>query len=374
MNRRSAIGFTAAIVIAATSVLTAADKVATAVGKSGLQEGTPDIKFAGPMTFGPDGVLFVADTQQAAIFALDTGDKSGDPSAVKIEVNNVTEAVAGLLGVKPQDVMINDMVVNPASGNVYLAVSRGRGPDAAPVLLKVDGSGKLSEVSLKKIGFAKAAIPNAPAAGGEGRQNKRAQSITDLAYVDGHVFIAGLSNEEFSSNLRSVSYPFQKVENGAGVEIYHGAHGKYETASPIRTFVPYVINGESHLLAAYTCTPLVKFRVSDLKADGKAKGTTIAELGNRNQPLDMVVYKKDGKSYLLIANTSRGVMKVTTENIDKQEGITSPIRDGGKAGLTYETITDWKNVVQLDRLNESNAVVLITNEAGSASLKTIALP
>lgn len=374
MKLRSAVGFVAAIAIAATSVLTAADKVATAVGKSGLQEGTPDIKFAGPMTFGPDGVLFVADTQQAAIFALDTGDKSGDPSGVKIEVANVTEAVAGLLGVKPQDVMINDMVVNPASGNVYLSVSRGRGPDATPVVLKVDGSGKFSEVSLKKIGFAKATIPNAPAPGGEGRNNKRSMSITDLAYVDGHVFIAGLSNEEFSSNLRSVSYPFQKVESGAGVEIFHGAHGRYETGSPVRTFVPYVINGESHLLAAYTCTPLVKFRVSDLKSAAKAKGTTIAELGNRNNPLDMVVYKKDGKDYILIANTARGVMKVTTDNIADQKPITEPVGGGGKAGLTYETVTEWKNVVQLDRLNDTSAVVLITNEGGNTSLKTIALP
>ncbi len=41
-------------------------------------------------------------------------------------------------------------------------------------------------------------------------------------------------------------------------------------------------------------------------------GTTIAELGNRNRPTDMIVYSKDGKDYLLIANTSRGVMKVPT--------------------------------------------------------------
>jgi hypothetical protein len=36
-------------------------------------------------------------------------------------------------------------------------------------------------------------------------------------------------------------------------------------------------------------------------------GTTIAELGNRNRPTDMIVYRKGGKDYLLIANTSRGV-------------------------------------------------------------------
>jgi hypothetical protein len=350
--------------IAATAGVRAAEK-------SALKEGTPDIKFAGPMTFGPDGVLFVADTKQAAIFALDTGDKSGDPSGTKIEVNNIKESIAGMLGSSPQETIINDMAVNPASGNVYLSVSRGTGPDAAPVIIKVDGKGKPSEVSLKKIPFAKAEIPNAPAPGGEGRNNKRAQSITDLAYVDGHIFIAGLSNEEFASNLRSVSYPFQKVEGGSSVEIYHGAHGAFETRSPIRTFVPYLINGESHLLAAYTCTPLVKFRVADLKPGEKVKGTTIAELGNRNNPLDMVVYKKDGKEYLLVANTSRGVMKVNTENAAKQQGITNKI--DGTAGLKYETIADWKGVQQLDRLNDNNVVLLI-EDAGGVSLKTMALP
>jgi hypothetical protein len=368
MIRRSMFHFASAIAIAA-AIPFCSPNISAAPNSEG-----PDIKFAGPMTFGPDGVLFVADTQQAAIFALDTGDKSGDPSGVKIEADKLTEKVAGLLGVMPKEVLINDMAVNPASGNVYLSVSRGSGPDAAPVVIKVDTNGKLSEVSLKKIAFTKATLPNAPAPGGEGRQNKRAQSITDLAYVDGHVFIAGLSNEEFASNLRSVGYPFQKVDTGASVEIYHGAHGAFETRSPVRAFVPYMINGESHLLAAYTCTPLVKFRVSDLKPGAKAKGTTIAELGNRNSPLDMVVYKKEGKEYLLIANTARGVMKVTTENVAKQEGITEPVRGGGKAGLNYETIAEWKGVQQLDRLNDTSAVLLVVDDAGSASLKTIALP
>jgi hypothetical protein len=343
-----------------------------AAEKNGLTEGTPDLKSAGPLTFGPNGILFVGDTQQAAIFAIDTGDKGGAPSEKKIEVSGVNEAIAGQLGVKASDVMINDLAVNPQTGNVFLSVSRGRGPDATPVILKLDDSGKFSEVSLKKASFAKAVLPNAPAPGGEGRSNRRAVSITDLAYVDGRVFIAGLSNEEFASNLRSIAFPFEKVESGAGVEIFHGAHGKYETGSPVRTFVPFDIKGEAHLIAAYQCTPLVKLRVAELKSGGKIKGTTIAELGNRNQPLDMVVYQKDGKDYLLIANTSRGVMKVSTEKIAEQPGITERISD--KAGLSYETLAELKGVQQLDRLNDRNAVALMVDDKGSASLKTIALP
>jgi hypothetical protein len=87
------------------------------------------------------------------------------------------------------------------------------------------------------------------------------------------------------------------------------------TNAPIRTFTPYEIAGNAHLLAAYTCTPLVKIPVSDLKPGAKVKGTTVAELGNGNTPLDMVVYNKGGKDYLLMINTSRGVMKIDLEKV-----------------------------------------------------------
>ena len=105
--------------------------------------------------------------------------------------------------------MINDLAVNPISGNVYLSVSRGRGPDAAPVLLRVDADGKLDEVALENVRFAKAEIPNPPDPGARQRgQPLRNESITDLAYVDGRVFVAGLSNEEFSSRLIAIPFPF----------------------------------------------------------------------------------------------------------------------------------------------------------------------
>jgi hypothetical protein len=65
-------------------------------------------------------------------------------------------------------------------------------------------------------------------------------------------------------------------------------------------------------------------------------------------------------------------MKLATDNVGKQEGITSRI--DGKAGLSYETISEWKGVQQLDRLNETSAVLLVVNESGEASLKTMALP
>ena len=102
-------------------------------------------------------------------------------------------------------------------------------------------------------------------------------------------------------------------------------------------------------------------------------GTTVAELGNGNRPLDMIVYEKGGKKFLLLSNSRRGVMKISTEKLDRKEGITKPVARGEKAGQTYETIESLKGVVQLDRLNKENAVVLVKTETGT-NLKTVPLP
>ena len=49
--------------------------------------------------------------------------------------------------------------------------------------------------------------------------------VTDNNFGVVKLIVAGLSNEEFSSKLRSVSYPFNTVDNGTSVEIFHGNHG-----------------------------------------------------------------------------------------------------------------------------------------------------
>jgi hypothetical protein len=335
-----------------------------------LKAGKAELKSAGPLAFGPDGVLFVGDTAGGAILALDSEDRTPARSAPKIDIKGVNQKIAALLGVAPDQIIVNDMVVNPISKKVYLSVSRGRGPDAAAMILRIDAAGKITEFALDSVKFSSVALPDAPAAK-EGRGNPRLETITDMAYVDGNVVVAGLSNEEFSSSLRSIPFPFQKADKGASIEIWHGSHGRFETNAPVRTFVPYTVLGKQYILAAYTCTPLVKIPVSDLKPGNKVMGTTIAELGNRNRPLDMIVYKKGGQDFILMANSSRGVMKMSANGLDKFQAITKPIAD--KDGVTYETIADLKGVEQLDKLDEGNALMLI-NDAGSMDIRTVALP
>jgi hypothetical protein len=349
----------AAAVLATAALAPAADY--------GLTKGTPEIKSISALAFGPDGILFVGDPQSATIFAIDTGDKAAG-SAAPINLDQVNVKLAGLLGVTPADISVADLKVNPASGTAYLAVGRGKSA-AAPAVVTVSRTGELKPLATKDVMFSKVAIPNPGA--GKGRDGP-AGVITSMAFVDGRVIVAGLSSEEFASTLRAIPFPFKDADKGAGIEIFHGAHGKIETASPIRTFTPYKLNGEDTIMAAYTCTPLVKIPVKDLKAGAKVKGTTIAELGNRNQPLDMIVYSKDGKDYILMANSARGVMKIPAEGFASATAITARPA-GDTAGVKYETIKELQGVMQLDKLDAGHALLLV--KAGDAlNLKTIALP
>ena len=344
----------------------------------GMKEGKPQFKSMGPLAFGPEGILFIADAKSASIVAVETGDISTSNAAINGKVEAVDLKIASLLGTTVDQILINDMAVNPASRNVYLAVSRGKGPDAMPVLIRFGADGDPKLVTLDQVKYSRAELPDPPVDGivGEGRRgsNPRQESITDIAFHEDRVLVAGLSNEEFSSTLRAVPFPFKQVTGGTRVEIYHGAHGRFETRSPVRTFVPFNIGNEPHLLAAYTCTPLVQFPINELQPGAKIMGKTIAELGNRNRPLDMIVYQKSGKNYILLANSSRGIMKISTDEIQSVNPIKDPVEGGGTEGLPYNTIEAWTGVDQLDRLDEGHALVVRRSEGGDVSLESLALP
>lgn len=353
----------------ACGVTVAAEKV------EGLDKsGSPGWKSAGALAFGPDGVLFVADPVAATLYAI------GVPAAPEQAVNEfkvagVDAKVAEALGAKAADIVIQDLAVEPKTGIAYLSVSKGKLPGGEPALVRITPKGEVTKVDVSKVSFAKIELANPPDESAKDRRGNplRLQSITDLAFVDARVYMTGLSKDEPTSTMRVVEFPFTAEDTSTDIEIYHGAHGKYETGAPIRTFVPLMFGGEPHLLAAYTCTPLVKLPISELKANKgeKLRGTTVAELGNRNQPLDIIAYEQGSTHYLLLANSARGVMKVTTENLAKQEGITEKVAD--TAGLKYETVANLQGVEQLAKLGESHALLLKKTSSGY-DLEAIELP
>jgi hypothetical protein len=378
--RRAALAAAAVSVVAIVAI---ADAPANLTAS--LKPGKLQIKSAGALAFGPDGVLFVGDSLGGSVVAIDTGDRNPSKGAVAINVDGLDTRVAAMVGIPADQIVINDMKVNPLSKNVYLSASRGKGPDAQPLIIKVDTAGAVSNVSLDNVRFAQVSLVDAPEPNPTARQDPRTTTITDMNYVDGNLLVAGMSNEEWNSALRSIPVPFRNAEQGATLQIWHDSHGRYETASPIRTFVPYTIAGRQYVIAAYTCTPLVKIPVGDLKAGAKVKGQTIADLGAGNQPLDMVPYKKDGREYILVANSAFGLLKVQADHLETYATIDSPTKNPGTAGMPFDKITSVTNVKQLSQLDASSAVVLTATSGpgpayapgppvGPMSLKTIALP
>jgi hypothetical protein len=169
-----------------------------------------------------------------------------------------------------------------------------------------------------------------------------------------------------------VAYPFNKADAGTSVEIYHGNHQQLETRSPVYAFIPYSINNQPYIIGAYLCTPLVKFPVSSLAPGTKFRGTTIAELGAGNRPIDMILYQKNGKEFLLMSNTSRGVMKIPTEGFGSATPITAPVT-AETAGVSYETIKTMTGIQQLDKLDAAHSVV-IAQANGGLNLTAVDLP
>ncbi|MHC2068010.1 hypothetical protein ACYFX5_11090 [Bremerella sp. T1] len=349
------------LVAAAGVVLTLCASVVYAVDLPGFSAGEVELKSAGPLSFAPDNVLIVGDPKAATVYAIQL-DKSAAKSSTDLQMPI------------PDGVSVADLAVSPDTGVIYLSVTE----NGKPGIVRVDGE-KLVPVPLDKVKRAVAQLANAPEdkVVGEGRRrgNRRDESITDVAYVDNQVIVTGRTAGDASAAVHSIAYPFQEEGRAMPIEIYHAAHGRYEDDAVARVFVPFTIGGEPHLLAGFTCTPLVKFPLSAVnKSQEKAyRGTTVAELGNRNRPLDMVVYEKSGNQYLLMANSARGVMKVSTDDIEREEGLTEPVKGGGTAGQDYEAV-EWEGVVQLDKLNDNQAVIITQAEGQPAVLKTVDLP
>src|SRR5436190_6847735 len=110
---------------------------------AGMTEGKPEIKSMSQLAFGPEGILFIADSKSAAVFAVATGDTKAAYGSEPLKVEGINEKIAGLLGTSADQILIDDLAVNPISHKAYLAVSRGRGPGATPVLIRAQAGGRL---------------------------------------------------------------------------------------------------------------------------------------------------------------------------------------------------------------------------------------
>jgi len=355
-------------VAASTLALVAAAAAWNRPPSNGMVSGPIDAKSFGAMTFGPGNVLFVADNDAEAVYALEIGD-AAKPGA-HIDMAGIDSKIAQALGTTADQIAIADMAVHPVSHNVYVTVTRGKGADAKPVLVRVtsDAAQPISVVSLDNIKHSLTKIDNAPAATGGARDPHRS-TITDLAFVDGNLWIAGLSNEQFSSAFRRVAFPFTSAKEATTtLQIYHVSHRRSETQAPVMTFAPTKINGTLYMLAAYTCTPIVAFPATDLKNGQAVTGRTVAELGAGNQPADIISYTVAGKGYVLVANRTHPMMKLSSDEIGGAPALTTP----DVVGVARTNVSAPGAVVQLADFDDQNVVVIQKGASGGFDLKTVA--
>ncbi|MGB3467422.1 MAG: hypothetical protein WBA74_19210 [Cyclobacteriaceae bacterium] len=336
--------------------------------KKNFITGTPEVKSINALTFGPDGILFIGDSKTATVVAFDTKDTEAR-NAEDVAVKKIDQVIADALGAQIEEISIQDMAVNPISKNIYLAVHHENG---TPVLLKMQ-NGKPEPVSLNNISYSSVSLNDPIATDAKDRRGReqRVWAVSDLSYFNDQVMVSGLSNKEFSSTFRSIQFPFTDKQMQSSLEIYHAAHGRYETYAPIKAFTAANIGGKDQLIASYTCTPLVLFPLNELQPSEHVKGRTVAELGNWNTPLDMIVMEKDGKSYLLMANSSRALMKFKFEDLAQYDGsLTQRVGESAAtAGVDFINLP-FVNVQQLDKLGNDKFVFIQRKSNGDLDIVT----
>ncbi len=257
----------------------------------------PTMASIGPLAFGPDGTLFAADNQGAKFVALDLGAQASGGAAGAKGLDAINEKLAALLGTGAHEITITDLAVHPRTRNAYVSAMRGQGAGAAPTLFRIDGTGKIDLVALRI-----AEVSERRAAERARRQCDRPpEPALECRSPTWRLptAVSGWPGCRTRSSPRSCARSRIRSPmwiTGTSVEIYHGNHRQLETRSPVNAFVPYMIDNKPHLLAGYTCTPLVKFPIADLKPGDKVRGTTIAEFGagNRRARHDRVPQGRSG--------------------------------------------------------------------------------
>lgn len=332
--------------------------------------GDPEIASVNSLSFGPEGILLIGDSKKASIYAIQTNDTKkplGKPKPISL--TGFDAKVAAALGTEIKNIKITDMAVNPLSEAPYFSVHV---TDGTPVILRVKGE-SLENVPITNVLHSKTELENPVATDFKDKRGRsqRTWAISDMRFHKGKILVSGLSNKEFSSTFRSISFPFDKANEAASLEIWHAAHGRYETYAPIKTFDVITLEGTEYIIASYTCTPLVLFPLNDLKNGTHHKGRTVAELGSGNSPLDMISFEKEGKQFFLMSNSNRPVMRIKYDNIaNYKDSMTEAVEEFAVAeGVAYDNLP-MVNVLQMDNLNQETVVYLQRTSNGDLVLRS----
>jgi hypothetical protein len=341
--------------------ITITTALACCLGAS-LSAAAADVKSISRLAAGPSNILFVADWKAARVHAISLPAAQQQPAGTAFNILDLESLLSAQVG--GAKVTVEDMVVRPGTAQVYVAVSYGAAK--APALIMVTSDKKARRIDLKAAASTSVALRDAPTSDYSFWKEtpERSFTVTDMKWREGELFVAGLSNQDFASTLRRVSYPFDAKQSVTSVEIYHAGHNLIETRAPIRAMSFASWGGKPYLVAAYTCTPLVTIPLDDLKDGAHIRGKTVAELGYGNTPADMIAYSRteQGKTedFLLLANFDRvsNVIPVSQlEAAGSRPGIEKQVPFGQLAGVEVMQ-APLAGTLRLDNLDEKSFVVV----------------
>jgi hypothetical protein len=341
------------------------------------EQGNPQIKTIEAIAFGPKGLLLIGGG--ARVVTVETGDTTPTPWS-KTEIAGIDQILAGKLGLQAKDIEIRKLAVNPASGKAYVALQSLR--TKAPVILTVDGTGKVAEFALDNVNYHTYALA-AP--------KVTITKVTDLAWAGGKIVAATQATDKFTASRVFTINPSAK--DGAPTQIstktFHVGHNQWETSAPLRVLTPYEGSGKAGVVGSFTCTPVVRFDLEDARDDDQVTGRSVVELGTGNTPRGMFAYERGGKKYLLVSvcrNNKRPafgfpsaywVARVDADLLQETTNINekAPWRIGGKnlVGDRVEVARNYFGVQAMDRLDANRALAIMEAKDG-LSLRALPLP
>ena len=112
----------------------------------GLKSGKVELKSAGPLAFGPDGILLVGDPTATEVVAIATDDAKASPSAAELNISGFQQKLDEAVGGQAK---VIDLAVNPDSHNIYLSVSHSE--PSQPAIVRVYGLVRMASGSKMKI-------------------------------------------------------------------------------------------------------------------------------------------------------------------------------------------------------------------------------
>ena len=345
------------------------------------------LKSANILEFGPDDTLFVADSVSGKIFAYDLANVGTAPSDDKAyNLLDVEGVISRTVSFDPDSLVYNDLAVHPVTREAYVSLQFAVDGIDQAAILNISHDGSVTRLDIENL------LPSVFTLEDVADENVTfwrdipapTLNVTDLDYVDGELFVSGISTGEFASTLRRVPFPFDGPSVSTSIEIFHAAHAQMETRAPIRAMTVVDLDGVQTVVAAYTCTPLVTITTPELQDGAHIAGKTIAELGYGNTPLDVIDFAASDlegnvQRFVLVVNREMAADLIPIDALSaaaSSEGLSTPVPYLGAtsgvettpvplSGVLHAADQNNQFIVAMRRNLETGAMELVSFRKGS---------